>query len=166
MSPWMKNLLLINVFKYHKGKVMIFIWIFPFSDLSDFVTEQVATQTQGQIFVQFGSLDFGLLPTLSIEGEDVIIESASMPTLRVDQIQFWPSLASLISSARTPNEIPNFSLKARGLFKGDLFASISNGKPADDVPMKQVRIDGERLDLALLGPMASLPLKVHLNLQR
>lgn len=170
MTPLLRKLLLIDLFKYHKAKiffsllffVLIFIWIFPFSDLSDFVTDQVATQTQGRVFVQFGDLDFGLFPTLSIQGEDVIIESASIPTLRVAEVRLWPSIMSLISAAGNPSEIPNFSVSAAGIFNGNLSASISTGKsPDQEISVKRVNIDGESLDLNELGPVAQIPLKIQ-----
>lgn len=170
MNPWIRRLLLIDVIKYHKMKifmggvffVLMFIWIFPFSDLSDFVTDQVATQTQGQVFVQFGDLDFGLFPTLSLKGEDVILETATTPTLNIASIQFWPSITSLMGAARNPNEIPNFSLRARGLFDGDVAASVSNGKSGNkEVSVKNIEINAQNLNLAQLSPVASLPLKME-----
>lgn len=170
MTPLLRKLLLIDLFKYHKTKlfmfvvffVMIFVWIFPFSDLSDFVTDQVASQTQGQVFVQFGNLDFGILPTFSIQGEDVLIDSSQFPTLHVDEVRFWPSLMSLLSSAQDPTQIPNFSVRTKGLFKGDLSASVSSGKGSNkDIPMKLIQVEGKKLDLAEISPIASLPLKLQ-----
>ena len=86
MTPLLRKLLLIDLFKYHKLKMasavlfflLIFAWIFPFSDLSDFVTNFVSTQTRGQVFVQFNRLDFGFLPTVSIEGEDILLDVAQV----------------------------------------------------------------------------------------
>jgi type II secretion system protein N len=170
MSPILRKLFLIDVFKYHKLKILlgvvffavIFVWIFPFSDLSDFVTDQVATQSRGQVFVQFGDLDIGLFPTLSIKGEDVLVDTAALPTLHIGEIRIWPALSSLLSSAKNPGEIPNFSLSASGLFGGNLTASVDSAKsPNKDIPMKDIEINGSRLNLKNLSRVAALPLKLE-----
>lgn len=170
MTPLLRKILLIDLFKFHKMKMLLtlvfyvalLVFIFPFSDLSDFVTDQVATQTQGQVFVQFGDLDFGVLPTFSIKGEDVILESASMPSLHIDRIQLWPSVMSLVNMASQPNEIPHFSLRADGLFKGELSASVQKGKsPNKEISMKNISVNGRQLDLEELSATASLPLKLQ-----
>ncbi|NCN95664.1 MAG: type II secretion system protein GspN [Bdellovibrionales bacterium] len=170
MTPLLRKLLLIDLFKYHKLKmfsgvfffILILAWIFPFSDLSDLVTNQVAKATQGRVFVQFGRLDFGILPTFSIEGEDVLLETASFPSLHIDRIQFWPSLTSLLSLGKNPNQIPGFSLRASGLFDGDVFASVSSAKSKqEDMDLKQVDLNAQMVNLGELSPLLSLPVRLQ-----
>ena len=170
MTPLLRKLLLIDLFKYHKLKMasavlfflLIFAWIFPFSDLSDFVTNFVSTQTRGQVFVQFNRLDFGFLPTVSIEGEDILLDVAATPTLQIDRLQIWPSLTSLLALRNNPNQIPNLSVQATGIFDGDIFAAVKNAKAKqEDLQLKTVEINAENVNLGKVSPLASLPLTIQ-----
>jgi len=170
MGVWLKRLLLIDVFKYHKGKIaftiffaaIIFVMIFPFSDLSDFVTDQIATQTQGRVFVQFGDLDFGLIPTASVTGEDVLVEAAGLPAIPIKRFTIWPSIMSLMSANSNPNQIPHFSMDAEGVFGGDFEASLGSGKGENkEIPMTLVQFEGDKLNLDKVASVAQLPMKMR-----
>lgn len=169
MSSFLKKILLIDIFRYHKTKialtalfcVIIFVMIFPFSDLSDFVTDQISTQTQGRVFVQFGDLDFGLLPTLSVTGEDVLVETAGLPTIPIKRFTVWPSVMSLITANKNPNQIPHFSMDAEGVFGGNLEASLGSGKGSNkEIPMTSLQFEGDKLNLDKVAAVAQLPIKL------
>ncbi len=132
-----------NVFRFHKKKIVFFIFsfllcfvlFFPFDDLSDFITLQVSKITQSNVYLQFDGLSFGLIPQLGIKMENVVIESLFAPTLSVKTLGFAPHLTSLIAGQL------GGKLRAYGLFNGD--ASLSFG------PSRQLDIDGPETGLEI-----------------
>ncbi len=131
---------LLNVFKYHKKKIFFFfgsvifgiVILFPYDDLSDFITQQVTQETQSNVYLQFDGLSFGLMPQLGIKMENVLIETVYAPTMSVKTLGFAPKVSSLLGSAAG-------KLVAYGLFDGE--ASVDFG------PSNELDIEGEEMGL-------------------
>src|SRR3954471_23117121 len=97
----------INIFRHHKLKVvcgllsfLVFLFLlFPFSDLSDLVSAQIAEATQGQVYIQFEKMGLGLIPRPSVSLKDTTIITRQLPIqdLHVGRFSFSPSLFELIS---------------------------------------------------------------------
>lgn len=128
-----------EVFKYHKKKILFLLGsvvvgiflLFPYDDLTDFVTLQVTKATSSNVYLQFDGLSFGLMPQLGIKMDNVVIESVFGPTLSVETLGFAPKITSLITGR------PGGKLRAYGLFAGD--GSVSFG------PSNQLEIDGQEM---------------------
>lgn len=123
----------VNIFRYHKKKILFlfgsiafcFVMLFPYDDLSDYVTLQVTKVTQSNVYLQFDGLSFGLLPQLGIKMEDVIIESVFAPTLSIKTLGFAPKVFSLLMGQ------PGGKLKAYGLFSGNAVVSFGPSNELD-----------------------------------
>lgn len=110
-----------DVFRYHKKKILFLfgsvilgvLMLFPYDDLTDFVTLQVTKLTASNVYLQFDGLSFGLMPQLGIKMENVVIESVFAPSLSVETLGFAPKITSLITGR------PGGKIKAYGLFSGD-----------------------------------------------
>ena len=111
-----------NLFKYHKKKILLatisatafFLLLFPYDDLSDFVTSQVSKATNNQVFLSFDEMDFSLVPTPGLEFINVSLDTPVLPTMKVKQLSAVPSLVKLLTFKLGLN------LSAQGLWGGDL----------------------------------------------
>ncbi len=135
--------MILDIFRFHKMKIFFFfssislcaILLFPYDDLSDYITLQVTRATQSNVYLQFDGLSFGLLPQLGIKMENVVVESVFAPTLAVKSLGFAPKLFSVLTGS------PGGILKAYGLFRGD--ANIEFGSS------NQLNIEGKEVGLSL-----------------
>lgn len=124
--------LILSVFRFHKKKIaflfgMVALWfviLFPYDDLSDYITLKVTQATQSAVYLQFDGLSFGFLPQLGIKMDNVVIESTKAPTLSMQTLGFAPSLSTLFGS-------PGGKLKAYGLFKGDATVNFGSSQELD-----------------------------------
>ncbi len=131
---------IINVFKFHKKKILFFfgsislgtLILFPYDDLSDYITQQVTQQTQSNVYLQFDGLSFGLMPQLGVKMENVLVESIYAPTLAVKTLGFAPKVSSFIGSAAG-------KIVAYGIFKGEASVEFS--------PSNELKIDNEEVGL-------------------
>jgi type II secretion system protein N len=128
----------LDIFRYHKKKIGFlvasiafwFVVLFPYDDLSDFVTLKVTQATQSNVYLQFNGLSFGFLPQLGIKMNEVLVESVYAPTLSMKTLGFAPKLSNIFGS-------PGGIVKAYGLFGGD--ASIDFG------PSNELDVEGEEV---------------------
>ena len=126
----------------HKGKLGVMVGstlvfgfiLFPFSDLSDLVTTQVAKLTNNAVFVQFSDLKMSLFPTPGMKLNDVYIEAPRTPPLNMNQLVVAPSVAGLIQQK------PYGHVAAKGLFKGDVDIQVSKGARTENGNERQ-RVD-------------------------
>lgn len=117
-----------NIFLFHKSKIILFFVLiisfvlvfFPYDDLSDMISSEVANATGNTVYVQFDKLSLGFLPQLGIHMANVFIETPFATDLRADSLKVAPSFLSLFAMK------PLGRIKAENLFAGDLDASISN----------------------------------------
>jgi len=134
---------LFNIFRFHKKKIAFLIssisfctvLLFPYDDLSDYITLQVTRASQSNVYLQFDGLSFGFMPQLGIKMENVLVESVFAPTMAVKTLGFAPKFFSLLTG--TPGGV----LKAYGIFRGD--ADIEFGSS------NQLNIDGNEVGLSL-----------------
>jgi type II secretion system protein N len=132
-----------NIFRYHKKKIGFFfasislclVLLFPYDDLSDFITLQVTRSTQSNVYLQFDGLSFGFLPQLGIKMDNVVLESVYAPTLALKSLGFAPKMLSLVTGS------PGGVIKAYGLFHGDAHIDFGSSN--------QLKIDGPEMGLGL-----------------
>ncbi|MCB0378832.1 MAG: type II secretion system protein GspN [Bdellovibrionales bacterium] len=121
-----------NVLRFHKKKILFFfgsiaiclVLLFPYDDLSDFVSQKISEVTRGSVIMQFDSLAFALLPQLGIRMSNVTFDSVYAPELKFDSIGFAPSLASLFGGV-------GGKVVAEGLFGGGAEISVSRSNELD-----------------------------------
>lgn len=117
-----------SLFTHHKSKIFLFfslvlvfiIVFFPYDDLGDLITAEVANATGNTVHVQFDDLALGFLPQPGIKMTQVFIETPMVSELKADVLKIAPSFLSLITRK------PMGRVKAENLFGGNLDLSISN----------------------------------------
>lgn len=135
--------------------VLFSILIFPYSDLSDLVTEKVAEQTQGQVFLSFDDLGLAFLPP-GVNLSEVSVETGFMPQMKMSNLSLAPSIAGLLAFK------PGFVARAEGLFGGDVDLTYKTGeKITDELNMQQVFLEMSGTQLKPLSKLANLPLEVR-----
>ncbi len=148
----------------HKGKyflcalstIVFLIFLFPLSDLSDFVTTQVSKLTNNQIYLQFKELRISLFPDAGVAFDDIYLEASGLPPLKSQELVFTPSIGSLIFQK------PAGSLTARGFLNGEIEASLNPGKKSDNgIDRQKISLKASKVSLAELREIVSLPIQVQ-----
>lgn len=154
----------------HKFKLVLLVFstavfllvLFPFNDLSDLVTSQVAKVTNNQVYVQFDDMHLSALPTPGVALQNVYVETPTMSGIKADEVVATPSIRALIFQK------PAGHLKAKGFLNGDVEVSLAPGATSDNgVPRNQIELEAKRLSLEQVKNMLQLPvtIKGHLDIE-
>lgn len=157
---------LADILRFHKKKILVaFVSallfsaiLFPYKDLADLLTAQIAAQTQNQVFIQFDELGIALLPMPSIELINVELDTPALPTLHAESLQLAPSLASLLQFRQ------GFRVLARGLMNGDLSLRARTGdRVGDSGDQRFMNINLEYQNLDLKAAQKTFNLSINLE---
>lgn len=130
-------------------------YLFPFDDLSDYITAQIAKATQNRVFVAFKDLGLNILPP-GLSLADVSLDTAALPTLKASRLSLSPSIASFLAMK------PGFVASARGIFDGDASLTYKTGKKINDQEsMQQIEIVFSEASLKQLAKFADLPVALQ-----
>lgn len=158
---------LFSLLNRHKLKLVILVFstsaflflLFPFNDLSDLVTTQVAKMTGNQVYVQFDDMHLSVLPTPGMALQNVYVETPTMPGIKADEVVATPSIRALIFQK------PAGQLTAKGFLNGDVEVSLAPGPASDNgVPRNQIELEAKHLNLEQLKGMLQLPVTIKGNL--
>ena len=153
--------------KVHKWKwvgilastVMFAFWLFPFSDLSDFVSTQVSKLSNNQIYLQFDNLRISLFPQAGVALSNVHVEGQGLPALKAQELIITPSIWSLI------NQKPAGTINAQQFLNGQVEVSLKPGTKTENGTARQkISISAQKLSLAELRGLLDLPLSMKGNL--
>jgi type II secretion system protein N len=153
----------IHTFRYHKLKIAFFLGsvgfclliLFPFNDVGDLVTSQVAKMTNNQIYVQFQEPGLSIFPGFGIKLHQVHVETPLLPPLQADSLSIYPSITSLLALK------PGMSVHADGLMGGDVDMTIKQTLMAGKVKAQSINLDGENIDLGQLMKLAPTPIALQ-----
>lgn len=154
--------------------LLFFVWLFPFSDLSDAVTSAIARGSNNQLYVQFKSLDINLLPMVAASAEGVAADIGNLPTLEVEYLKVRPSWlylvlspVKLVKAIRGDMEAQMYTallalshVRADGMLGGDFSMDLAPDKVENGVVTTRTSVDVENLDLNKLQSWAELPVKM------
>lgn len=152
----------VDIFRFHKLKIafafvsflFFLLVLFPFDDMSDFVTAQVAKMTQNQIFLKFSDPGLSIFPAPGLKLKDVYVETPYAPPLKADALSISPSLSSLLAFKT------GVSLDAQSILGGDISMSAYSSKMKDNnQPSQKISIDAEDLDVQQVSQLAGSPVR-------
>lgn len=141
---------------------IIFTFIlFPFGDLSDFISSKVSGLTGNQVYLQFDQLHINpLSPSIGLE--NVLLETKTIENLTIKNLTAAPSILALISKK------PGGVLTAEGFLAGKatIKVSPSSAKDKTDNPKSNVELNLEKISLKDVRRTLnlSLPIAGQLNL--
>lgn len=161
---------LLKIIREGKGKIFVMVlsalvflfFLFPFDDLSDLISSQVAKLSNNSVYVQFEQLKMSLFPTPGVKMDKVYIESIRTPALSAEELVITPSVAGIIQQK------PYGHVAAKGLLKGDVDVQVGKGtKTENGVERHKIEVTAKKISLHDLREMANLPilLKGQLDLQ-
>lgn len=90
---------------------LFLLLLFPFKDLNDFISAQIAGLTQNKIYLQFEDMHVNPL-TASVSLDQVTLETAELESLNIASISASPSFAALLKRQ------PGGTVSLDGLFGG------------------------------------------------
>jgi type II secretion system protein N len=129
----------------------IFI-LFPFNDLGDLVSSQVARLTGNKLFLQFEELKMSVFPTPGMKFHQVFVEAAGFPGVGAQEIKITPSIGGMIAQK------PFGTINAHGLFKGDVQITVKSGTRSDNgLERQRIEVSAQKLNLQELREVARLP---------
>lgn len=99
---WLTNPIL-SLLRYHKLKILVtlisavffFILLFPFSDLSLFISDIIAKNTRNQVILQFEDLTLKFLPSPGFQMSQIVVNTPFVSGLKVEDMTLMPTLSSL-----------------------------------------------------------------------
>jgi type II secretion system protein N len=146
----------LNILRYHKLKILLFVGLtllftvllFPYGDLTSWMTVQVSKLTQQQVYVTSRDLGLSLLPHPGFKLKDVYIEAPQLPPLQAEALTFRP----------LPFGFPAGVVQAEGIAGGDAtlkFSTKAGGTP-EQLNKLEIKLDGVSLaQVAQLLPMGT-----------
>jgi type II secretion system protein N len=140
---------------------VFFVIFFPTGDLGDFVSTKVSEVTQNQVFLQFSEFGLNVLPP-ALKFSEVFVETPFFPAVTTANLSISPSISAMISRK------PYGSIKANGLFKGDVKIDFKKGTASELAPERhRLLLSAENLDLKSLRDTFNFPVSVtgRLNLE-
>ncbi|XGC82169.1 type II secretion system protein GspN [Bdellovibrio bacteriovorus] len=151
-----------KIFAMVLSALVFLFFLFPFDDLSDLISSQVAKLSNNSVYVQFERLKMSLFPTPGVKMDHVYIESIRTPALSAEELVITPSVAGIIQQK------PYGHVAAKGLLKGDVDVQVGKGtKTENGVERHKIEVSAKKISLHDLREMANLPvlLKGQLDLQ-
>ncbi|MCB0355578.1 MAG: type II secretion system protein GspN [Bdellovibrionales bacterium] len=155
---------IINIFKFHKKKLLsivffalvFFLILFPYEDLSDLVTENVALATNNQVFITFDDLNLSLIPAPGLDMKGVKLELPNLPPIEAQSLSLSPSIASLLAFKL------GFVSNIKGLLDGDLQLVVKPGSKTEDkkIQLQAVDIEANNIQLSELKKYLNLPIQL------
>ena len=95
-----------SLLRYHKLKILVmiisaivfFVLLFPFSDISLFVSNFIARSTKNQVVLQFEDLSLKLLPFPGFQMSQIVVTTPFMSGLKVDEMTITPAASSIFGN--------------------------------------------------------------------
>ncbi len=152
-----------SLLRFHKkklGALLLFYlfflyWLFPLNDMGDFVAVKVSELTARQIFVNFDTLQFNLVPQPGLALSNVIVETPFTPAITAKYLTASPSIMGLFSLK------PGVSVHAEGLLGGEVDVVTRGGDKNPAGKRKQkIDLDISGLNLLEVSKFAQLPLNI------
>ncbi len=151
------------IFKYkgYLGLVLLsalvfFALRFPYGDLSDLISSQVAEASNNMIFLQFKEAGPTLTPRPGFQLREVRLSSQVMPTIESSTLTLAPSWLSLLRGA------PGATISAQGLLGSNLSLTWqSRRRTAQGNPAHRVELQSPQLDLTQLTRHFNSPLTLR-----
>ena len=144
---------------------IIFVFtLFPFGDLSDFISSKVSTITGNQVYLQFDQLQINPL-SASVSLDNVLLETKQLDNLTIKNLTAIPSILSFINKKPDGQIIADGILSGKATVKLNSLPSSQSGK-GPEIQKSNVQLALEKISLKDLKNTLnlSLPISGFLNL--
>lgn len=132
---------------------------FPFGDLGNLVSSEVAKRTNNQILLHFKDMGFSIIPSPGLQFSGVQVRGSMLPELKMKELELSPSIAGLLSLK------PGIRVRSEGLFGGNLLLNTKGKEENAKGGLKHsVFLEANRISIAKLASNFKLPVDLAGNL--
>lgn len=129
------------------------VFMFPFGDLSDKISAEVAAGSDNTVYLQFDDMAFTMLPQPAIKMTNVIAETPFASDISISELSIAPSILGAMMGK------PHGRAYAEGLFSGALDASVGSSSRIKIPEAVSANVEFTNFDLKeLVKAIPSLPL--------
>ncbi len=119
--------------------VVFYVFIFPFDDLSEWISRKVQEVSQNQLMVSFSKVHLQWVP-LGLNLEQMRLQMQGLPPLNIADLAISPGIKMLLT------QNPSGSLKAAGIFHGQIQIQLSNQGPSAE-PTYDLKLQMDQISL-------------------
>lgn len=135
--------------------ILFFLILFPFNDLSQFVTDQISKASQNQVYLEFQNLSLSLFP-LGVRMEAVNFETQRGMKLKLESLTLRPSISGAIKKQ------PFGFVEADGFLKGKSQIQLSGGSLSEKGEERyQLNMSADSLRLDEIKSLMTLPVPLQ-----
>lgn len=136
--------------------LLFFVLTFPYGELSNLVTTQVAKATGNQVLLEFKDMGFQIFPSLGLQFDDVNVSGSMLPELSMDKLEVSPSIMGLLSLK------PGVRVSSQGLYGGNLLINTKGSEQnAKGVLKHNIAIELSEVFIGkVLKEVKKLPVKI------
>ncbi|MEC9284138.1 MAG: type II secretion system protein GspN [Bdellovibrionota bacterium] len=136
--------------------IIFTVAMFPYSELSNLVTSQVAKLTANQVILQFKDMGFQFIPSLGLDFQDVSVKGTMLPELTMDNLNVSPSISGLLAFK------PGVRIGAQGLYGGDLLINTKGEEDNSKGMLKHgIDIEASKILVGSILKEINIPIKVN-----
>jgi type II secretion system protein N len=139
---------------------LIFSFLFfPFEELGNLVTNQVAKATNNQVILSFNDMSFSLVPSPGLSFQNVELRGQMLPELEMKSLEVAPSIAGLLSLK------PGVRVASEGLYGGNLVLNTKGqDKTAKGTLKHNIDLELQKVSLKKLLANFNFPLDLAGNI--
>lgn len=130
--------------------------MFPYSELSNLVTSQVAKLSANQVILQFKDMGFQFIPSLGLDFQEVKVKGSMLPELSMESLNLSPSISGLLAFK------PGVRIGATGLYGGDLLVNTKGDEENSKGVLKHaIDIEASKILIGSILKEVNIPIKVN-----
>lgn len=151
-----------SIFKNHKSKILVMflsasafgLILFPWSDLSDYVSQRIYDLSGRQIYVSFSEMGLSVGSGLGLRFSDVEIDTPTAHGLKAQHLAVIPNIAGLLALN------PAFKVVADGLFRGQVTVDYKEIKTKKGNRQLLLQAQADNVMLKDINSVFPLPVKI------
>lgn len=142
------------------SSVIFAFLLFPFGDLTDLVSNQVAKLSGNSVYLALENMKLSFIPRPGMTLEKVYLETNKLAGLSVQELTITPSVSGLAAQK------PYGHISAVGLLGGNVDLQVSKGAPTENgLERHRLELKAQKVHLADIRSLASLPVLLKGQLQ-
>lgn len=132
---------------------------FPYGDLGNLVSSEVAKRTNNQVILGFKDMGFNFIPSPGLNFSNVEIRGSMLPELNMKELEISPSIAGLMSLK------PGVRIASQGIFGGNLLLNTRGKEENAKGTLKHsINLEAQKISIKRLGQNFSLPVDLAGNI--
>lgn len=133
---------------------LFIIVLFPFGDVSELITGQIAKASGNKVFLRFEEIKLGMLPSPSIDLTGIKADVANFPSLEFNNLSISPSFLGLLTMS------PGANIQTENFLKSEINLDYQQGEAIKEgVFVHNLDLEVGHLDLSEVDKTFTLPIR-------